>query len=235
MKRKFRQSGLAGKAARLGGGDRAGEGRGMRACMCVCVYMYMCGRAEGSAVGVGHESGILLFKLSEVGQFHVMTRCRVLPQEWAAERTKGKGLGVEELRGRYGRCPQGHSNHSIQAGEKYRTKVRCPVSQRRGEGPDDDISLIHLHPSIHSFIQEILIVDFPHREPGRQGSLPDGPCHLQGPTTMHAGPFLGGGECGGPLDPWQEGLLHGHGGIWSGSIGFPMDVLGGGLSRKEEG
>lgn len=96
-------------------------------------------------------------------------------------------------------------------------------------------SFIFIHPFIHSFVQEILIVDVPHGEPGRQGSFPDGPCHLQGPTTMHAGPFLGRGGCGGLLDPWQEGLLRGHGGIWSGSIGFPMDVLRGGLSRKEAG
>ena len=32
-------------------------------CVCVCV----CGRAEGSAVGAGYESGILVFKLSGVG------------------------------------------------------------------------------------------------------------------------------------------------------------------------
>jgi hypothetical protein len=34
---------------------------------------------------------MLEFSISQVEQFQVMTRCRVWPQEWAAERTEREG------------------------------------------------------------------------------------------------------------------------------------------------
>ena len=147
-------------------------------CTCVCV----CGRAEGSAVGAGYESGILVFKLSGVGQFQVMTRRRVRPQEWAAEKTDGRSLEWRSFGGREWTLSMGHSRHPTRAEENHHTKVRCLGPHGGGgEWLDDDISLIHLH----SFIQEILTVDLLclHRQPGRQGSFPDLLHHLQGPRV----------------------------------------------------
>ena len=185
-------------------------------CVCVCV----CGHAEGSAVGAGYESGILVFKLSKVGQFQVMTRRRVRPQEWAAEKTNGRSLEWRSLEAGDGHCPWGQSSHPTRAGENHCTKVRCLGPHGGGgEGLDDDISLIHLH----LFIQEILSTCFAFT-----GNQADRGLSLtySAISKDHAGlhfprPFPGGGKGGALLEPWPQGLLHRHRGLWSGHTSSP--------------
>lgn len=116
-------------------------------CVCVCV----CVGAEGSAVGAGYESGILVFKLSKVGQFQVMTRRRVRPQEWALK-DRWKVLGVERLwrpgmdivHGDTQATPLELGDYAIPKSDAW---VRAEERGRASDG----ISLIHLHSFIWKY------------------------------------------------------------------------------------
>lgn len=101
--------------------------------------------------------GPVVSKISEVGQFQVMTRGGVWPQEWELKDTKGRALGwgsSRSLDAGGGRCPWGHSSHPVLGWREILHQSQMPeFSRRQGQGPDDDVSLAH-HSShfIHSFI-----------------------------------------------------------------------------------
>lgn len=100
------------------------------------------------------ESGILVFKLSEVEQFQVMTRRRAWPQQWARKDQKGRlaaGEEIRALRSRGPRCPWGHSRDPL-----WGSDARV-FPERGGVG-----RMMPCHSFImsfvHSFLQEVHVV-----------------------------------------------------------------------------
>lgn len=179
----------------------------MCACVSVCVW------ARGTVpVGAGYESGILVFKLSKVGQFQVMTRGAGCGHRSGQLKDRWKVLGVEELwRPGDGHCPWGHSSHPARAGENRHTKVRC-LGPRRGRGEGELVMAFHSFIFIHSFRKYSSVAfAFTGNQADRSLSLDYPPSPRT--TCRSLLSVLPGRERRALLEPWPQRLLRRHRGL----------------------